>query len=103
MSRGEVWWLELADEGRRPVCVLTREAALSVLSNVVVAPVTRTVRGIPTEVGLGETDGMPAECAVSLDNLQTVPRALLTDRVTALSGTRMHQVCRALAAATGCD
>lgn len=103
MSRGEVWWLELAEEGRRPVCVLTREIALPVLSSVIVALVTRTVRGIPTEVALGEDDGMPVECAISLDNIRTVPRALLTERLTALSGTKLRAICLALATATGCD
>lgn len=100
--RGDVWWLELPEEGRRPVCVLTRDAALPVLRSVLVAMVTRTVRGIPTEVRLGPEDGMPTDCAVSLDNLRTVPRTLLTTRVTALTGVRMNDVCRALAVATGC-
>ncbi|MGI8438744.1 MAG: type II toxin-antitoxin system PemK/MazF family toxin [Thermoleophilaceae bacterium] len=102
MTRGDVWWLELPEEGRRPVCVLTRDAALPVLRSVLVAMVTRTVRGIPTEVRLGPEDGMPTDCAVSLDNLRTVPRTLLTTRVTALTGVRMNDVCRALAVATGC-
>lgn len=102
VSRGELWWLELAEEGRRPVCVLTREAALPALRNVLVGLVTRTVRGIPTEVALGAEDGVPVDCAVSLDNLRTVPRALLTERISVLSGTKMHDVCRALTVATGC-
>lgn len=102
VGRGDVCWLELAEEGRRPVCVLTREAALPVLSQVTVALVTRTVRDIPTEVRLTGDDGMPAECAISLDNLRVVPKALLTERIASLSGARMHEVCRALSAATGC-
>lgn len=102
MSRGEVWWLELAEVGRRPVCILTRDAALPVLRGVLVAMVTRTVREIPTEAPLGPDDGMPTECAVSLDNLRTVPKALLTSRITALTGTRMNDVCRALVVATAC-
>ncbi|MEX1141553.1 MAG: type II toxin-antitoxin system PemK/MazF family toxin [Thermoleophilaceae bacterium] len=102
MSRGDVCWLELPDEGRRPVCVLTREAALPVLSQVTVALVTKTVRGIPTEVRLTDDDGMSGECAISLDNLRVVPKALLTERIAGLSGARMHEVCRALAVATGC-
>ena len=78
VARGEVRWPELEQEGRRPVVVLTRDEALPGLRNVVVALVTRTVRGIQTEVEIGPSDGMPIECAVSLDNLRTVPRALLT-------------------------
>lgn len=102
MSRGDVVWLEVPEAGRRPVCVLTRPAALPVLRNAVVALVTRTVRGIPTEVPLGPDDGMPEACAISLDNVTTVPIAQLTDRITTLSGVQMHAVCAALARATGC-
>jgi mRNA interferase MazF len=83
--------------------VLTRGEAIPVLRNVLVALVTRTVRDIPTEVRLTGDDGMAFECAISLDNVRTVPRALLTERITSLSGARMHEVCGALAAATGCD
>lgn len=102
VSRGDVRWLELPDEGRRPVCVLTRDAALPVMRNATVALVTRTIRDIPTEVRLGERDGMPAECAISLDNLRTVPQALLADPILTLSGAQMREVCRALDVATGC-
>ena len=104
MRRGDVYWLELPDERRRPVCVLTREPALPVLRNVTVALVTRTVRGIPTEVALTQRDdGMPDDCAISLDNLRTVPKALLTERIASLSGAQMHDVCTALDLATGCS
>ena len=103
VSRGDVYWLELSDERRRPVCVLTREPALPVLRNVTVALVTRTIRDIPTEVRLTQRyDGMPDDCAISLDNIRTVPKALLTERITSLSGTQMHEVCTALDLATGC-
>lgn len=102
MNRGDVFWLEAPEEGRRPVCVLTRQAALPVLRNVLVAMVTRTRRGIPTEVHLDETDGMPVDCAISLDNLRTVPQALLTHRITRLPAGRMHEVCIALDRAAGC-
>jgi mRNA interferase MazF len=74
VARREVRWLELEEEGRRPVLVLTRDDALPRLRNIVVALVTRTVRGIETEVEIGPANGMPVECAVSLDNLRTVPR-----------------------------
>jgi mRNA interferase MazF len=104
VRRGDVYWLELPDERRRPVCVLTREAALPVLRNVTVALVTRTVRDIPTEVQLTQSDDrMPVDCAISLDNLRTVPKSMLTERITALSGTQMHAVCAALEVATGCS
>ncbi len=102
VARGEVRWLELEEEGRRPVVVLTRDEALPRLRNVVVALVTRSVRGIETEVEIGPADGMPIECAVSLDNLRTVPRALLTEPITRLQPERMDAICRALARGTGC-
>jgi mRNA interferase MazF len=102
VGRGDVAWLELEQEGRRPVVVLTRDNALPRLRNVVVALVTRTIRGIDTEVNLGPEDGMPVPCAVSLDNLRTVPQALLTESITRLGAERMDAICRALARATGC-
>jgi len=102
VSRGEVWWVEHPEAGRRPACVVTRPAAIPVLASVLVAPATRTVRGIPTEVALSREDGMPEDCALSLDHLTTVPRALLTQRVTALPEAKMAELCGALRAATGC-
>ena len=102
VARGEVRWLELEEEGRRPVVVLTRDEALPRLRNVVVALVTRTIRGIDTEVELGPSDGMPVTCAVSLDNLRTVPRALLTEPITRLEPAKLNAVCRALRHSTGC-
>jgi mRNA interferase MazF len=102
VARGEVVWLELELEGRRPVVVLTRDTALPTLRNVVVALVTRTIRGIETEVQVGPEDGVPVECVVSLDNLRTVPQALLTESITKLSALRMDEICRALTQATGC-
>lgn len=102
MNRGEVWWLEHPVAGRRPACILTRQAAIPVLSSVLVAPATRTVRGIPTEVALGRDDGMPGECALAMDNLSTVPKALLTDRITRLGPDRLRELCAALNVAAGC-
>jgi mRNA interferase MazF len=102
VSRGEVWWVEHPDAGRRPACVVTREAAIAVLGSVLVAPATRAVRGIPTEVALSTADGMPIDCALSLDNLTTVPKALLTTRITNLDSAKLDELCRALRAATGC-
>jgi mRNA interferase MazF len=102
VNRGEVWWVEHPDAGRRPACVLTRQAAIPVLNSVLVAPATRTVRGIPTEVTLTREDGMPGDCALSLDNLTTVPQAQLTMRITTLPEAKLSELCRALRAATGC-
>jgi mRNA interferase MazF len=102
VNRGEVWWIEHPEAGRRPACVLTRAAAIPVLASVIVAPATRTIRGIPTEVRLGREDGMPDDCALSFDNIATVPKALLTERIVALGEPRLREVCEALRAATGC-
>lgn len=102
VARGDVAWLELEQEGRRPVVVLTRDEALPRLRNIVVVLVTRTIRGIDTEVELGPDDGMPVACAVSLDNLRTVPQALVTESITRLDVERLDAICRALTRATGC-
>lgn len=102
MNRGEVWWLEHPEVGRRPACVLTRQAAIPVLASVLVVPATRTIRGIPSEVTLTREDGMPDDCALSFDNLATVPKALLTERITRVPEARLHELCGALRAATGC-
>jgi mRNA interferase MazF len=100
--RGEVRWVEVPGAGRRPALVLTRDVAIPLLNRVLVAPATRTVRRIPTEVFLDEQDGMPAPCVLSLDNVTVVPRAALGSRITMLSGRRMAEVCAALEAAVGC-
>ena len=102
MNRGDVYFCEHPEWGRRPVLVLTRNAAISVLKRVTVASISRTVRGIPTEVNLDEDDGMPTRCAVSLDNINDVWQAMLTKRLTTLGPERMAQVCAALAIAVGC-
>jgi mRNA interferase MazF len=102
VNRGEVWWLEHPEAGRRPACVLTRQTAIPVLSSVLVAPATRTIRDIPTELRLTRTDGMPDECVLSFDNLATVPKALLTERITQLPPARLDDLCGALRVAAGC-
>ncbi|HET9692520.1 MAG TPA: type II toxin-antitoxin system PemK/MazF family toxin [Acidimicrobiales bacterium] len=102
MNRGEVWWFELPEVGRRPGCILTRQGAIPVLTSLLVAPATRTVRGIPTEVPLGPDNGMPIECALALDNVLPVRKALLTKRITRLGPDKLAELCAALAIATGC-
>ncbi|MBW3557799.1 MAG: type II toxin-antitoxin system PemK/MazF family toxin [Actinobacteria bacterium] len=99
--RGDVWWAELPEK-RRPVLVLTRDAAIPVLRTLLVAPVTRRVRGIATEVPLDAEDGMPVECAATMDNVTTIDRSFLTQRITRLGPDRMTRACVALAIATSC-
>ena len=99
--QGEVWWAE-AEDKRRPVLIVTRTEAVPVLTWIVVAPVTRTVRAIPTEVPLGATHGLREDCAASFDNLQPIRRSYLTSRVGALVGDEVGEICRALAALADC-
>jgi mRNA interferase MazF len=98
--QGEIWWAE-ADENRRPVLVVTRSEAVPVLTGIVVAPVTRTVREIPTEIELGEPEGLTVECAAAFDNLQRIRRSALTKRAGDL-GPRRQQICVALRALADC-
>ena len=100
--RGEVWWGEIEDVGRRPFLVMTRPAAIPMLHSVLAAPVTRTVRDIPTELRLGPDDGMPHECAASFDNLRVVPKAYLVERQCMLEPVRLLEACDALRAAVDC-
>ncbi|CAN5877211.1 type II toxin-antitoxin system PemK/MazF family toxin [soil metagenome] len=100
--RGEAWWGEIEEVGRRPFLVMTRSAAIPVLHSVLAVPVTRTIRGLPTEVRLGPEDGMPTECAASFDNLRVVPKAYLVDQLCALSSLRLAEACGALRAAVDC-
>lgn len=103
VARGEIWWHEAPDEQRRPYLVLTRDQGIPVLNQLVAVPATRTIRGIPTEVLLDTSDGMPAPCALTLDNVRVVRKSCLTSRVTVLDADRMAEVCAALAFAVDCD
>jgi mRNA interferase MazF len=102
VNRGEVWWAEHPEAGRRPYLILTRQSAIAVLNRVLAVPATRTVREIPTEVVLDQDDGMPQRCALSFDNVVTMPKSLFTERICRLGVDRLDQVCRALQAASGC-
>jgi mRNA interferase MazF len=98
--QGEIWWAEVMDK-RRPVLVVTRSEAVPVLSWLVVAPVTRTVRGIPTEVPLGPEHGLSESCVASFDNLQPIRRSFLTARVGVLAEPSLA-ICAAVAAMADC-
>ncbi len=102
VARGEVWWYEDPRAGRRPFLILTRNDAIPVLNQVLAVPATRTVRRIPTEVELDRSDGMPAPCALALDNLTVIRVTLCTQRITRLGFERMNAVCEALRHATSC-
>lgn len=104
IERGEVRFFRFpAPAKQRPVLLLSRGSALRHLSRVTVAPITSTIRGVPSEVPLGTEDGMKGPCAVNLHNVVTVPQIALGRRVTTLSEARMRDVCLALAFALGCE
>jgi mRNA interferase MazF len=97
MKRGEVWWGNLPTPiGRRPVLLLSRNAAYAVRASVTVAPLTRTVHDIPVEVPLGIEDGLPRRCVVNLDGVLTIPKNSLTRILTTLSPEKMALVDEAL-------
>jgi mRNA interferase MazF len=100
-AQGEVWWAE-AEDKRRPVLVCTRSEAIPVLRTVVVAPVTRTVRGIPSELALSSDEGLAVDCAANFDSLQAIPRDALTQRLGALDPIRRPELCAALRALSDC-
>lgn len=102
MQRGDIWFAATPG-GDRPVLVLTRDPVAARVGSVVVAALTRTRRGLVSELELSaETDGVPSDCVVNFDNVHTLPRAAFRRRVTSLSPGRLADVCRTLAAATGC-
>ena len=97
MRRGEVRWYRFrAPDKRRPVLILTRDSVIPYLGEVTVAPITTTIRNIPSELALFEEDGMPNSCAVNCDHLQTVAKSQLGTLVTVLSDEQMTRVREAL-------
>lgn len=101
--RGELWWCEPPQIGRRPVVVISRDAAIPRLHRALIAPCTTTIRGLPSEVVLDPTDDpIGRRSAVNLDSVESVSVAALVERIGSLSGARMREVCRALDVATDC-
>lgn len=104
IARGDIRLYRFASPGKqRPVVVLTRESAVAYLSTVTVAPITSTIRGVPSEVVLDEADGMKKECAVNLHNMVTVSQQRLGRRVARLSAVRLGEICAAIRFSVGCD
>ena len=103
-ARGEVWWCELPEIGRRPVVVLSRDAAIPRLRRALVGPCTTTIRGIPSEVPLEpDADPVPRMTAVNLDSVESVSIATLVERLGRLSDDRMREICHALEIAVACE
>ncbi len=104
IARGDVRLYQFAPPNKkRPVVVLTRDSAIGYLSTVTVAPITSTIRGVPSEVVLSEEDGMKARCAVNLHNAVTVSQNRLGRRVAQLNSARMGEICAAVRFSLGCD
>jgi mRNA interferase MazF len=102
VTRGEVWWVKMPlPVGRRPVVLVSRDAAYAVKTKVTVAEVSTTVRGIPSEVVLGRSDGLPRACAVNTDNLATIPKARLEARIALLRREKVAALDEALRFALG--
>jgi mRNA interferase MazF len=104
MNRGDVCWYTFkGPDKKRPVLILTRESAISVLNSVTIAPITSKIRSIPTELLLTQQDGVPHICAANFDNLQTVPKSNIGNRITRLTSRRMKEVAAAVSFALGLD
>ena len=104
MNRGDVCWYAFkTPDKRRPVLILTRDSAIAVLHSVTVAPITSTIRNIPTEIVLTEADGLPSTCVANFDNIQTVPKGNIGDRIAQLPRRKMKEAAAALSFALGFD
>ena len=103
-SRGEVWWCEMAEIGRRPVVVLSRDAVIPRHRRALIAPCTTTIRGLPSEVLLEPGDDpVPLRSAVNLDSIESVSIAILVERLGRVAQARMGEICAALAVAVDCS
>ena len=104
LERGQIWQYSFSrPDKRRPVVVLTRSEVIELLHTVMVAPITSTIYGAPSEVVIGIDEGLKRESAINLDHVQTVDKTKLTRFVGTLGPHKMKAVCRALAIAAGCD
>ncbi len=102
VARGEVWWGETPDEKGRPFLVVSRDAANAVMQRVLVAPVSRRIRGVPSELPLGDGEGLPVDSVASFDNLRPFPKAMLVRRLGALGPDRRHELCAVAAVTLDC-
>ncbi len=97
MNRGEIYWYKFrSPDKQRPVVILTRQSALSYLNYVTIAPITSTIRSIPTEVVIDESDGMKTLCAINLDHIQTISKTRLGSYISRLSHEKIEKLNSAL-------
>lgn len=102
IGRGEIWWAEADGSKGRPFLILTRDETIPVLRAVLAAPITRTIRRIPTEVALGISEGLPVASVATMDGVLPLPKSMLVRRMGALAPERQHELCAALSAAVDC-
>jgi mRNA interferase MazF len=102
VARGELWWGQTPDGKGRPFLVVSRDAANAVRQRVLVAPVTTRIRSVPSELPLGEAEGLPRTSVASFDNLRPFPKSMLVRRLGALAPERRHLICAAAAATLDC-
>lgn len=102
VARGDIWWGEAPDEKGRPFLVVSRDAANRVMQRVLVAPVTTRRRGVPSELLLGEPEGLPVPSVASFDNLRPFPKAMLVRHLGVLGADRTHQICEVAGATLDC-
>lgn len=102
VAQGELWLMETPNQKRRPVLVISRDEVIPVVNNVVVAPVTTTIRSIPTCIAVGPEEGIDRDSVASFDNLAAVPKSVLTRRLGALGIGGRRRICEALDALANC-
>lgn len=102
VAQAEIWLMETPNQKRRPVLVVSRDEVIPLINNIVVAPVTSTVRDIPTCIDVGPDEGLVHDSVVTFDNISAVPKSVLTVRLGALSVGRRRRICDALAALANC-
>ena len=97
MRRGEIRWYKFqSPDKKRPVLILTRDSVLEYLGEVTIAPITSTIRDIPSEIYLSSQDGMPRDCAINCDHLQTVAKGRIGSLITTLSSDKLKEVSNAI-------
>jgi len=102
VAQTELWLMETPNQKRRPVLVVSRDEVIPVLNNVVVAPITSTIRNIPTCIPVGPDEGIDHDSVATFDNLAAVPKSVLTKRLGKLSADGRRRICEALAAVANC-
>jgi mRNA interferase MazF len=102
MKQGEIWLMEPPNGKRRPVLIVSRDVAIPVLNALVIAPITSTIRAIPTNIRVGPEEGIDDSSVANFDGLSMVPKSVLTTRLGTLDSIRRHEICGALSALADC-